>query len=436
MLRRASRPKEIHVTAFEIDGFLIKHLKTALSCCRQACEAAGVAFAAEVHQEDFIRSCAEGFSGQLFEAAPRRYDCAIMNPPYRKIRSNSDTRRHLRHLGIETSNLYTAFMAVAVQQLRPGGELVSISPRSFCNGPYFRSFRRFFLGRMVLRRVHVFESRTRAFEEDGVLQENVIVHAVRMRKRPERVAISTSTGPDGAFRTRRVRYDQVVNPRDPNLFIHLVVDDQGEHAADRMSRLPASLDDLGVGVSTGRVVDFRVRSDLRKEAGPDTAPLIYPAHFDNGAVKWPNPTTRKPNAILIDRHTEDLLVPPGTYVLTKRFSAKEERRRVVAAVYDSDRISDSRVGFENHLNYFHSNGGGLPRKLAVGLCLFLNSTLADTYFRQFSGHTQVNAADLRSLRYPDIEQLMLLAENAPDDLTDQREVDEVVERILFGRGSI
>jgi adenine-specific DNA-methyltransferase len=36
---------------------------------------------------------------------------------------------------------------------------------------------------------------------------------------------------------------------------------------------------------------------------------------------------------------------------------------------------------------------------------YLNSQEVDDYFRVFSGHTQVNATDLRRLRYPTIEQL-------------------------------
>jgi len=431
MLNRLSPPSQIYVTTFEIDAFLAKHLRTALSYCREACEASGVEFAGEIHQEDYIAAVSRDASSRLFEAKSGLYDCVIMNPPYRKIRTDSDTRRYLRSLGIETSNLYTAFMAVAASQLKDGGEMVSITPRSFCNGPYFRPFRRFFLNMMAFQRIHVFESRTVAFQEDEVLQENVIVHATRTNRKPGRVVLSVSGGPTDEAKARRVPYCQVVSPVDPNCFIHLVVDDKGKHAAERISRLPASLIDLGLSVSTGRVVDFRARDHLRSQPEPGAVPLIYPAHFHNGTVKWPNGMTRKPNAILADRHTEDLLVPPGVYVLVRRFSAKEERRRIVAAVYDSACVSEGPVGFENHLNYFHGGGHGLPMDLAKGLCIFLNSTLADTYFRQFSGHTQVNALDLQSLRYPSQDQLRALAARMPDITDDQDAVDAVVEEVLF-----
>ncbi len=431
MLNRPSPPSEIHVTAFEIDGFLAEHLSKTLSFCREACEVAGIRFSSGIRQEDYIAAAAKDAAARLFEGEPGQYDCVIMNPPYRKIRSDSDTRRDLRAMGIEASNLYTAFVSVAAGQLKDRGEMVSITPRSFCNGPYFRPFRRFFLNLMALERIHVFESRKVAFREDEVLQENVIFHATRTDRKPGRVVLSVSAGPEDDPKVRRVPYSQVVSPDDANCFIHLVVDDNGKHTTERMLRLPASLADLGLSVSTGRVVDFRARDHLRPRAEPGTAPLIYPAHFHNGTVKWPNGVTRKPNAILIDGHTEDLLVLPGVYVVVRRFSAKEERRRIVAAVYDSACVAEGPVGFENHLNYFHRRGHGLPMALAKGLCIFLNSTVADTYFRQFSGHTQVNALDLQSLRYPSQEQLLALAAKMPHFTDDQASVDAVVEEVLF-----
>lgn len=58
------------------------------------------------------------------------------------------------------------------------------------------------------------------------------------------------------------------------------------------------------------------------------------------------------------------------------------------------------LGFENHLNVFHEKKRGLPKALAYGLSLYLNSTRVDKIFRRFSGHTQVNATDLRLINYP------------------------------------
>jgi hypothetical protein len=58
------------------------------------------------------------------------------------------------------------------------------------------------------------------------------------------------------------------------------------------------------------------------------------------------------------------------------------------------------LGFENHLNVFHEDKHGLPEALAYGLAVFLNTTAVDDNFRCFNGHTQVNATDLRFMKYP------------------------------------
>jgi adenine-specific DNA-methyltransferase len=131
--------------------------------------------------------------------------------------------------------------------------------------------------------------------------------------------------------------------------------------------------------------------------------------------------------------TSDLLVEGGFYVLTKRFSSKEQLRRVMAAVYDPTRINARLVGFENHLNYFHKQGRGLPADLAKGLGLYLNSTIVDQYFRLFSGHTQVNATDLRKMPYPTHEQLVRLGTYFKERMPDQEAIDEIIEKECFNR---
>jgi adenine-specific DNA-methyltransferase len=125
------------------------------------------------------------------------------------------------------------------------------------------------------------------------------------------------------------------------------------------------------------------------------------------------------------------LFPSGWYTLTRRFSSKEEKRRIVATVFDPGRVPGERIGFENHINLFHDGRKGLPSALAKGLALFLNSTLLDDYFRQFSGHTQVNATDLRMLRYPQREQLEEWGRAVGDKFPSQEEIDNLVEKELI-----
>jgi adenine-specific DNA-methyltransferase len=282
---------------------------------------------------------------------------------------------------------------------------------------------------MSLRRLHVFGSRSAAFHHDDVLQENIVVHAEKSPKKPQSIIISTSSGDSGSDVTEcSCPYTEAVSPRDPDRFIHLVTGETDAVVRKKMASFTAPLANLGLEVSTGRVVDFRAKQFLVSEAQVNTVPLIYPCHFNGGFVHWPKPGGRKPNAIRDSEGTQELLVPAAIYVLVKRFTSKEERRRVVACIYDPQRVQAERVGFENHLNYFHTGSRGLPMDLAKGLAAFLNSTLVDVYFRQFNGHTQVNATDLRNLRYPARAELESLGQSIGDVFPDQAELDLLVER--------
>ncbi len=425
---RDARPPTVSVIAYELEPLLVEYLHSTLVECREACQEYGIEFTEKVLEEDFIHAGVDMLRGGLFPVERYSFNRAILNPPYRKIRSDSRYRRLLSGIGIETSNLYAAFLALAVGLLEPGGELVAITPRSFCNGPYFKPFRELFLERMALRRIHVFESREEAFSADDVLQENIIFHAVKNDER-EKTLISASPGASvDSMTIRQVDHEQVVKPDDLDLIIHIATSEMDQFVLDWLGVFQYSLDDLGIAVSTGRVVDFRAREFLRSDPNGDTMPLIYPTHFYNGFIQWPKPGGKKPNGIVLASRTESLLLPSGNYALIKRFSAKEERRRVVAAIYDSQRIRAPRVGFENHLNVYHRANAGLPMKMAKGLALFLSSTLVDSYFRQFNGHTQVNATDLRMLRYPSWEILESLGASIGDEFPSQREIDELLEK--------
>lgn len=420
------RPETVEVTAFEIDETLLPALESCLRECASLCSAVGIEFRSLIRNEDFVLSASR--EHELFGTSVGRFNAAIVNPPYRKIRSDSEDRAALSSAGIETTNLYSAFLALIVRLLEPGGELVAITPRSFCNGPYFRQFRHELLSLAALQRLHVFESRRAAFAADNVLQENVILHAIKGREQQSPVLISSSDGtPDGPVAQREVAFSEIVMPTDAEKFIHFPVNEALTKAQLAMGMLTTSLPEIGLSVSTGRVVDFRARDYLRRVPGEDTVPLIYPSHFDGLFVRWPRNDSRKPNAIVNTEQTQDLLLPSGMYVLTKRFTAKEERKRVVACIFDPSLITANLVGFENHLNYFHANGGGLAIELAFGLALFLNSTLVDQYLRRFSGHTQINATDLRNLHYPPQSALENLGRKCGATTLNQQQVDNMIE---------
>lgn len=402
---RARKPKSLDVTVYEIDPSLAVILRETLAACADECASAGIAFRSRVVLSDYILD-----AGQPLLLAERcDYNCVILNPPYAKIGSGSDWRAALRTVGIETVNLYTAFVGLALLQMARGGELVAITPRSFCNGPYYQPIRELILGESALRTLHVFEDRRTAFKDDDVLQENLIF---QLQKGVAQGQVRLST--DGGA-ARDVAFAEIVAPQDRHRFIRLPV--AGNDMAERVQSLPCRLADLGITVSTGRVVDFRAKDHLRKMPCAGTVPLIYPAHFESGRVGGAISNFKKHNALADNAETASLIVPGGIYVLTKRFSAKEEKRRLVAAIYDG-----GRVGFENHLNYFHAGGRGLPKRLAQGLANFLNSEAVDDYFRTFSGHTQVNATDLRNLHYPTVAQLEALA--------DADDVDAAVSALL------
>ena len=72
--------------------------------------------------------------------------------------------------------------------------------------------------------------------------------------------------------------------------------------------------------------------------------------------------------------TDKWLYPNGWYCVVRRFSSKEEKRRIVASVVQPHRFPKAELlGFENHLNVFHERKGGLPESLARGLAVFLST---------------------------------------------------------------
>ncbi len=417
--------KSCFITAYEVEEQFLSPLKLCLEECCFALNQKGIKADYCLQNKSFLDANIE-INLPLFSETYPKFTHVITNPPYKKISNQSLEKKILAQQGIETVNLYSAFIWLAILQLAEKGEIAAITPRSFCNGTYFRPFRQAFLREIKLKQIHVFESRKMTFSDDNVLQENIIFHAIKTKDNPDYVEITANSENDidASLEIRNAPYSTVVEQNNSEQFIHIVTNSLENYVKVQMENFPSTLEELGLEISTGPVVDFRLKSALRNSLNDQTVPLLYPESIQLGKVFFPPTKPRKSIAILQNDQTSKWLTQSGWYVLTKRFSSKEEKRRVVAAVCTP--LNTEFFGIENHLNYYHAKGKGLNKNLARGLAAFLNSSLFDRYFRQFSGHTQINATDLRRIRYPDKDDLIKLGCKVGDGIFNQDQLDTLI----------
>ena len=413
------KKNSITTTAWEIDKKLNHHLEKVLHNWKYLLDNR---FDYVINSTDFIEdACLSILSGKQPE-----FTHIILNPPYKKLNSNSKHRFLLKKVGIDTVNLYTAFVALSIKLLKPNGELIAIIPRSFCNGTYFKPFRELLLHYCSINRIHLFESRSRTFKNENILQENIIIH---LKKNVQQANVIVSTSSDSEFKDLEInsfKFTSIVKPDDAYKFIHIP---SSSSEITMPSYCRNTLSGLGLEVSTGPIVDFRIKEHLRTNITKKSIPLLYPFNFSNNKLIWPK-SHKKPNALVSANSLCKDLLPNGNYVLVKRFSSKEEKKRVVAYYLSANDLNSDVIGIENHFNYFHRNKKGLNKNLAIGLYIFLNSTLVDNYFRAFSGHTQVNANDLRNILFPDVDVLQEIGRSSQNKKIDQAYIDKIIKELM------
>ncbi|MCY2967659.1 MAG: Eco57I restriction-modification methylase domain-containing protein, partial [Planctomycetota bacterium] len=356
--------------------------------------------------------------------------CVIMNPPYFKLRKDSRHAQVMKHVIHGQPNIYALFMAAAVELLAPHGEMVAITPRGYFSGPYFKRFRKWFFDRMTARRIHLFESRTDTFREDAVLQENVILHAERSGEKSH-VALTSTMGRDlSDLKSSVLPYASIVDDSNGDHVIRVTTSGFEQAVVSVVDGLPNRFRDSGLDISTGPVVSFRATEFLRATRTEQTAPLLWLHNVRPFITRYPQHSS-KPEHIQISDESKRLLVPAKTYVLLKRFSAKEEKRRLVAGILTPADTYAPWVGLENHLNYVYRKGGDLTRPEAFGLAAYFNSALVDVYFRTISGNTQVNATEIRGMPIPSGNTIANIGvEIQKIETHDRREVERVVCRAL------
>lgn len=347
------------------------------------------------------------------------YDLIIGNPPYKKIGKDAEEALAIPEVCYGAPNLYFLFWAMAIHNLKPGCEIIYIIPRSWTSGAYFAKFRKYLFSKCILTHLHLFASRDKVFDGESVLQETIIVKAKKTVEQQDKVCItSSSTSEFADVKEFFAPYNVVVGS---NQYVFLVTDTQESKILNRLSNLDKTLTAINHPMRTGIVVDFRTREVLRNEPSNDTYPLFYSQHIKNGRVEWP--IGKDDEYICTDR--AGFLQENTNYLLVKRFTAKEEKRRLQCGIYlKEDHPEYAHVSTQNKVNFIKCE----TPELAYGLYVLLNSTIYDAYYRILNGSTQVNSTEINNMPVPDAETITAMGKQLMGQELTENNCNTIIEQ--------
>ncbi len=399
-------PTKFTVEGYELDAELLAVAQESLDIAAAHAAEHGLDVQIRLHQADFILAHTATWQptlfpyGDNFPSIPQTYNAIIANPPYFKLPSHDPRAQAATGKLAGHTNIYTLFMALAANLLTETGQACFIVPRSFCSGAYFARFRQAFIAQVIPTHVHLLTSRKDTFKTDDVLQENIIL-TFRPRlstdATPQTIHISATQNGEmlsGHVLSRPVPFARFLGRWQGRIYFRLPVSELDEQIIATIESWTGSLAAYGTAVSTGPVVAFRAQPWLTEAASVprgEGVPLFWMQNVATQSITWPVQHKQKPQAILIRDESQSLLVSTANFVLIRRFSAKEERRRLTAAPFLQSNYPYDQIGIENHLNYIYRQSGEMTETETVGLSALLNSALIDRYFRISSGNTQVNA---------------------------------------------
>lgn len=261
----------------------------------------------------------------------------------------------------------------------------------------------------------------------------VILTAIKSLETPETIMVSTSNGEPRKddLMARKVDYDKIIVGND-DIIVRIPTSELDESVAAHIDKFGFRLNDLGLKISTGPVVPFRSKDYLLNNMSKKYkyAPLIWMQNIINAKVSWPIHENGKPIAVKDVQGSEKMLIPNGNYVLIKRFSSKEGKRRINAGILLENYLTSEHIGVENHVNYIYRADGNLTEDEAYGITALLNSKLYNRYFQMTNGSTQVNATDISNIPLPSLEKIRLIG----DLIKKEKENNEIKnERIILDK---
>ena len=390
--------QEIEVTCYENDSNVLNLLENNLEYCRAN---ANKRITLKIITDNYILSQYLDFNHMIGGSSnPKKYDFVIGNPPYMKISKDAPEATAMPEVCYGAPNLYFLFASMGLFNLQDNGEMVYIIPRSWTSGAYFKRFREYFLTEGRLEHIHLFVSRNKVFDKEDVLQETIIVKVKKTKLTPNAVTITSSNSNKdfGDITSLTVSYSLVVSGKD--FYVYLVTNETEVQVLERLQGFDKTLPDIGVKMKTGLTVDFRNRDILRDTEEEGAIPLFYSQHIKQGKVQFP---INKENEYVVTNQ-QGLMQDNKNYLFVKRFTAKEEHRRLQCGVYlAKDFPQYKKISTQNKINFIDGVMTELSECLVYGLYVLFNSTLYDEYYRILNGSTQVNSTEINSMPVPELK---------------------------------
>ena len=390
--------KEICVTCYETDENVLPLLEENLLYVQnKSTKKVDI----KIVTENYITSQYLDFNHMLGgDEEPQKYDLVIGNPPYMKISKAAPEATAMPSVCYGAPNMYFLFASMSLFNLKNNAEMVYIIPRSWTSGAYFKRFREYFLSEGKLVHIHLFGSRNKVFDKEEVLQETIIVKIRKTKIQPETVTItSTNTNKDfNQCTTLVVTYDIVVSGDE--LYVYLVTNEEEVSVLKKLHQWNKTLPEIGLKMKTGLTVDFRNRDILRNTEEEGAVPLFYSQHIKEGEVHFP--IQKEHEYVVTDQ--KGLMQDNHNYLFVKRFTAKEESRRLQCGVYLAKNFPQySKISTQNKINFIDGLLTNMSECLVYGLYVLFNSTIYDKYYRILNGSTQVNSTEINAMPVPDID---------------------------------
>lgn len=289
------------------------------------------------------------------------FDLVIGNPPYFQFRATRDQKERFGGVISGRPNIFALFFQVALESVRPGGQVAFVVPPSMNNGAYFEALRSFILDHGAIEHLEILDG-SDLFESANTAAQLIVIRA---------------GGPGRAFSFRREcpgsGFVRTILSPDPGSL-------EGEFAGRR------TLWELGFEAVTGTLVWNQNRNRLHGGPGPGRIRLIWAHNLRERGLDLDHDRGRP-------RYVDGRPALTGPAILVNRVVGAVGRGSLRAGLVPEG----MEFVAENHVNVIRrrpdaDRTGGWP-----GLLAALRSPLTGERLRRLTGNTQVSATELTHL---------------------------------------